>query len=63
MRAIRDDGDYWTEVETYVRSQARVEFSQGICPRWMVERFPDQARAIIDEALGLEDDEAKTGSG
>jgi GAF domain-containing protein len=54
-KRIRDDRDYWREVEAYVRSQAPVEFSQGICPRCMAERFPKEARDIIDEALRLAD--------
>jgi hypothetical protein len=56
-KRIRDDRDYWREVESYVRSQAPVDFSHGICPRCMAERFPEQARRIIDEALFVEGDD------
>ena len=31
-KKIRDDGDYWHEVEAYVRQRTEAEFSHGICP-------------------------------
>ncbi len=40
-KRIRDDRDYWREVEVFVRAHAPVEFSHGICPRCVVEHFPD----------------------
>lgn len=39
-KCIRDDRDYWREVEAYVRSRAPVEFTHGICPKCLAERFP-----------------------
>jgi len=40
-KRIRDDHDYWREVETYVQNRAPVEFSHGICPRCVQERLAD----------------------
>lgn len=40
-KRIRDDQDYWREVEVFVRAHAPVEFSHGICPQCVVEHFPD----------------------
>ena len=40
-KRIRDDQDYWREVEVFVRAHAPVEFSHGICPRCVVAHFPD----------------------
>jgi DNA-binding response OmpR family regulator len=31
-KKIRDDKNYWNEVETYVSHHAEVQFSHGICP-------------------------------
>jgi sigma-B regulation protein RsbU (phosphoserine phosphatase) len=31
-KKIRDDGNYWQRVETYLASKADVQFSHGICP-------------------------------
>ncbi len=40
-KRIRDDRNYWSEVESYVRSHSQVEFSHGICPRCLTEHFPE----------------------
>ena len=29
---IRDDGDYWHQVESYIHERTGVGFSHGICP-------------------------------
>jgi sigma-B regulation protein RsbU (phosphoserine phosphatase) len=31
-KRIRDDGDYWQQLETYLSSHSEAEFSHGICP-------------------------------
>jgi DNA-binding response OmpR family regulator len=31
-KRIRDDQDYWSDVETYVSERSRAEFSHGVCP-------------------------------
>ena len=31
-RKVRDDKDYWLEVERYIEKQTEVEFSHGVCP-------------------------------
>jgi phosphoserine phosphatase RsbU/P len=31
-KKIRDDGNYWQRVETYIESHVDVQFSHGICP-------------------------------
>ena len=31
-KSIRDDQNYWHQVETYVKSHSEAEFSHGICP-------------------------------
>ncbi len=34
-KKIRDDSDYWHEIETYVRDRTGTTFSHGICPACM----------------------------
>ena len=31
-KRIRDDGDYWHQLETYVGNHSQAEFSHGVCP-------------------------------
>ena len=31
-KRIRDDHDYWEQIDTYVAQHSRAEFSHGICP-------------------------------
>jgi phosphoserine phosphatase RsbU/P len=51
-KSIRDDKNYWHQVETYVRSHSEAEFSHGICPNcWekvVKPQFLKQGIAIPD---------------
>lgn len=40
-KRIRDDRDYWREVEGYIRSHAPVEFSHSVCPTCVEKHFPE----------------------
>jgi len=40
-KKIRNDENYWEQVETYIRNRSPVEFSHGICPPCMSEHYPD----------------------
>jgi hypothetical protein len=31
-KRIRDDGGYWQQVETYIRSHSEASFTHSICP-------------------------------
>ena len=31
-KKIRDDGNYWRQVESYLTEHSGVQFSHGICP-------------------------------
>ena len=46
-KKIRDDDNYWTQVESYVSRHADVQFSHGICPecyaKVVAEEFGDLA--------------------
>lgn len=40
-KKIRDDSGYWQQVESYVSSHTRAQFSHGICPDCRKEVYPD----------------------
>ena len=39
-RKIRDDGDYWSSVESYAGTHLGVDFSHGLCPACAHELYP-----------------------
>lgn len=43
-KRIRDDQDYWQQVESYIASHASVQFSHGICPACYAERVEPMLR-------------------
>jgi PAS domain-containing protein len=40
-KKIRDDAGYWSQIETYIRKHAGVEFSHGICPECAQRLYPE----------------------
>lgn len=44
---VRDDADYWYQVEDYLRNKAGMEFTHGICPDCILEFYPEAA-ALAD---------------
>jgi len=47
-KKVRDDQNYWQEVETYVAAHSDVHFSHGICPTcWHQVVEPEMAKAGI----------------
>jgi CheY-like chemotaxis protein len=45
-KKIRDDKNYWQQVEQYVSSHAEVEFSHGVCPQCYEQIVAPQLRAM-----------------
>jgi phosphoserine phosphatase RsbU/P len=41
---VRNDGDYWERVDTYVRERTGSRFSHGVCPQC----FDDQVKMLDD---------------
>ena len=39
-KQIRDDKGYWEQVEVYVHKHSEADFSHGICPNCLRERYP-----------------------
>lgn len=40
-KRVRDDGGYWNQIETYVRSHSGVQFSHGLCPECITKLYPE----------------------
>jgi len=40
-KEIRDDQGYWNQIEKFVSEHSEAEFSHGICPQCMEEKYPD----------------------
>ena len=40
-KRIRDDNDYWQQVETFVGEHTDAQFSHGICPQCMMQHHPN----------------------
>lgn len=40
-KKIRDYDGYWSQIESYMRVHADVEFSHGMCPDCMTQHYPD----------------------
>jgi hypothetical protein len=49
-RKVRDDGEFWQDVEQYLNRYTGVSFSHGVCPDCMREHFPDIADKVLDRA-------------
>lgn len=42
-RKVRDDRDFWQQVEEYLEQRTTSQFTHGICPDCAVRHFPDEA--------------------
>jgi phosphoserine phosphatase RsbU/P len=45
-KRIRDDRDYWHQVEAYIKKHAGIDFSHGICPDCYTEIIVPQLEAL-----------------
>jgi phosphoserine phosphatase RsbU/P len=43
-KKIRNDGDYWQQVETYISDHTEAEFSHGICPECYEKHVKSQLK-------------------
>lgn len=57
-KSIRDDSDYWQEIEQYLHKHTGTDFSHGVCPACMEkvlkEQFGDPAAADVAESKRAE---------
>jgi hypothetical protein len=42
-KKVRDDGGYWSQIETYVAEHSEADFTHGICPDCMTRYYPQVA--------------------
>jgi hypothetical protein len=40
-KKIRDDKEYWNQIESYIKEHSTAEFSHGICPECEKKLYPD----------------------
>jgi phosphoserine phosphatase RsbU/P len=52
-KSIRDDKNYWHQVETYIKSHSEAEFSHGICPNCWEKVVKPQ---FLKQGIELPDD-------
>ncbi len=57
-RKVRDDGDFWQDVEQYLSKYTGVAFSHGVCPDCMLEHFPEVAEEVIALASARKEEES-----
>jgi sigma-B regulation protein RsbU (phosphoserine phosphatase) len=43
-KKIRDDGNYWQQVEDYVTQHTQADFSHSICPECLEKHYPQYAQ-------------------
>lgn len=55
-RKVRDDTEFWQDVEQYLDRYTGMSFSHGVCPDCMREHFPDVADKVL-AAVGEPEDE------
>lgn len=46
-KKIREDRDYWTQVDTYVSAHSDAQFSHTLCPTRMRLLYPELAEEIL----------------
>lgn len=49
-KSIRDDSDYWHQIETYLHAQTGTDFSHSICPKCYEERVKPQLQSLQNAA-------------
>ena len=45
-KKVRDDGDYWQEIETYIHERTGTDFSHGVCPDCVPHLLDDGVQTI-----------------
>ncbi|MCI0659342.1 MAG: PAS domain S-box protein, partial [Acidobacteria bacterium] len=48
-KKIRDDGGYWSQIESYVSAHSQAQFSHGICPDCAKQLYPEHYHKMFPE--------------
>lgn len=54
-KKIRNDGGYWEQVETYIRSRSNAEFTHGICPDCVRRLYPEYQSILGPTEMPLQE--------
>lgn len=46
-KRIRDDGNYWHQIETYLEDHTNARLSHSLCPDCMKKEYPELAERIL----------------
>lgn len=47
-KKIRDDNDYWHQLERYITLRSEAQFSHGLCPECLKKHYPDLDTDALD---------------
>ncbi len=47
-KKIRNDDQYWEEIDVYIHKHAEVSFSHGICPDCVVKHYPEFSDKVLE---------------
>jgi len=56
-KKIRNDGGYWEQVETYIRTRSNAEFTHGICPDCVRSLYPEYQSILESSRLPRQETE------
>jgi len=48
-KKVRNDTGYWDEVENFIQNHSEAQFSHGICPTCMKEKYPQYYKDLKNE--------------
>jgi PAS domain S-box-containing protein len=48
-KKIRDDGGYWSQIESYISAHSEAQFSHGICPDCARQLYPEHYQKMFPE--------------
>ncbi|MGH9812699.1 MAG: PAS domain S-box protein, partial [Candidatus Acidiferrales bacterium] len=51
-KKIRDDGGYWSQIESYISAHSQAQFSHGICPDCARQLYPEHYHKMFPELDG-----------
>jgi hypothetical protein len=45
-KKVRDDGGYWSQIETYISDHSAAEFTHSVCPECVKTLYPEYAQTL-----------------
>jgi hypothetical protein len=50
-KKIRNDEEYWEQIESYIRDHSEAEFSHGICPECLKTLYPELYKKLVEDKI------------